>query len=79
MTYNFPAIFDHMARLQQILTHHSYIIILIRTFVAYIPRLQSGRMIRMPKKRKRILLRDSLKFKKNIRMLIIFRFLLAFV
>lgn len=67
-----------MARLQQILAHHSYIIILIRTFVAYIPWLQSSRLIKMPEKRKRTLLRDSLKIKKNIRMLIVLGPLLVF-
>lgn len=59
-----------MARLQQILAHHSYIIILIRTFVAYIPWLQCSGVIGMPRMRKRTLLRDSLKIKKNIRMLV---------
>lgn len=36
-TYNFPTFFDHMAGLQQIFARHSYIVILIRAFVAYIP------------------------------------------
>ena len=71
-THDFPTFFDHMARLQQILAHHSYIVVLICAFVAYIPWLQCRRMmmIGMPRKRKRILLRDLLKIKKNIRMLV---------
>lgn len=35
--YDFPTLFDHMAGLQQIFARHSYIVILIRAFVAYIP------------------------------------------